>query len=545
MTLTAPTPLGVPGPLGDAATAAAAQAAQIAAQLASSSWAQGGAEAFRVAFADPGGTTVRIVTWALEYVHPLDTWLDALTGDKAQVSAFAQTWTGVASTLREAQQDVVTARGRMSEQQGQTARAVRKRLDDIDGALVEAGDWSDAAAKALELASTIVTAVHDAIIGALSELAGLVVELFGFTLNPFDKVDELKRLVNRAGEFIRVIGQLIDRMTTAFEQLKQLLDALAPVIADIVESLRPILAKMVHVAAIGIGTGIGSAAGPLGAAGGAFVGGLFGGAAADLIQPDLRVTDLDPSLLTTDTQREAYADVRDVTRLDTLADAVRQNGFVDRMGATERSVVAIKQIVGDDGQTRFVVSLPSTQDWNFPGKVDQGSLGDLDTNVALVTMDDPAARTQYERAVMQAMQDAGVPPGAHVVYTGFSQGGIMAASIAEHDRTYVTDAIITNGAPIGTFDIPATTRIVSFEHAADPVPAADGQYTDSTASDPNRTNVKLPNPPSGWSPLQTHNNDNYTQSVATWEAANPDAAADVRALITGRVVDHQFHEFHE
>ncbi|TPW77583.1 hypothetical protein [Schumannella soli] len=519
--------------------------AEVAARLASGSWAPGGAEGFRVDFADPGGTTVSIVSWALEYVHPLDTWLDALTGDKAQVSAFAQTWTGVASSLRDAREQIVSARGTMSEQQGQTARAVRKRLDDLDGALTEAGDWADAAAKALELASTIVTAVHDAIIGALSELAGLVMDLFGFTINPFSKIDDLKRVVHRAGEFIDVIRQLIDRMTTAFEQLKALLEALLPVIGDLLERLRPILAKMVHVGAIGLGSAIGSGAGPLGTAAGAVVGGLFGGAAADLIQPDLRVTDLDPSVLGTDQQRAAYAAANGMTRLDSLSDAVRQNGYADQIGAAERSVVDIKQIVGDDGQTRYVVALPSTQDWNFPWKADQGSLGDLDTNVALVTMDDPAMRTQYERAVMQAMKDAGVPPGAHVVYTGFSQGGIMAASIAEHDRTYVTDAIITNGAPIGTFDIPPTTRVVSFEHAADPVPVADGQYTDSTASDPNRMNVKLPNPPEGWDPMSTHNNAHYTQSVATWEAANPDAAADVRSMVTGRVVDHQFHTFHE
>ncbi|GAB3399303.1 hypothetical protein GCM10027515_05480 [Schumannella luteola] len=556
MTLTAPSTFGETGSFseagaalgsaaGEAAGRALGSAADVAAQLASGAWAQGGAEAFRVAFADPGATTVKIVSWALEYVHPLDTWLDALTGDKVQVSAFAQTWTGVSSSLHDAREQVVSARSTMAEQKGQTARAVRKRLDDLDGALTEAGDWSNAAAKALELASTIVTAVHDAIIGALSELAGLVMDLFGFTINPFSKIDDLKKVIHRAGEFIKVIGQLIDRMTTAFEQLKALLEALLPVIGDILEKLRPILAKMVHVAAIGIGAGVGSAFGPLGTAGGAVVGGLFGGAAADLIQPDRRVTDLDPSVLSTQEQRTAYEQANGVTRLDSLSDAVRQNGYADQIGAAERSVVDIKQIVGDDGQTRYVVALPSTQDWNFPWKQDQGSLGDLDTNVALVTMDNPALRTQYERAVMQAMQDAGVPPGAHVVYTGFSQGGIMAASIAEHDRTYVTDAIITNGAPIGTFDIPPSTRVVSFEHAADPVPIADGQYTDSTASDPNRTNVKLPNPPEGWDPMSTHNNAHYTQSVAAWEAANPEAAADVRSMITGRVVDHQFHAFNE
>jgi len=531
MTLTAPAP------------ASAAAGSGIAAQLAGGSWAPGGAGSFHVDFAQPGGATVRIVSWALEYVHPLDQWLNALVGDTAQVASFARTWSGVASTLTGARGDVAAARTRSASQQGRTARAIRTRLDDLDGALGEAADWSSAAAAALELASTIVTAVHDAVVGALSELAGLVVDLFGFTLDPFDKVDELRALVHRAQELIRIVGQLIDRMTQALAQLKALLEALQPVVGDLLERLRPTLAAIVHgLGGVG-GAILGSELGPLGVLGGGYLGTIVGGGAADLLEPDRRVTELDPSILTPE-QRAAYADASGVTELTSFSDLVQGNGYADHIGGTDRSVVDITKIVAADGRTRYVVALPSTQDWDFPGLGDNPALNDLDTNVALVAMDG-AGRTQYERAVMQAMSDAGVPPGAHVVYTGFSQGGIMAASIAEHDRTYTTDAIVTNGAPIGTFDIPSTTRVLSFEHAADPVPVLDGQYTDTSASLPNHTDVKLPNPPAGWGPLDTHNNQNYTQSVAGWEARNPDAAADVRAMVTGRVVDRQFHTFHE
>jgi hypothetical protein len=536
MTLTAPALASAASSTGDASG--------IASQLASGAWAPGGAAAFQVPFAQAGGTTVRIVSWALEYVHPLDQWLDALVGDRAQVASVAQTWTGAASDLRDARGQVAGIRGRTAEQQGRTARALRKRLDDIVGALGEAADWAAAAAAALELASTIVTAVHDAVVGALSELAGLVVDLFGFTANPFEKIDQLRELVHRAEELIRVVGQLIDRMTTAFEQLRALLQALQPVVDDILERLRPVLAEIVHHLSGLTGAAAGAELGPLGMLAGGYLGEILGGGAADEVEPDLRVTELDPATLTPE-QRVAYDEARGVTSIDSFADAVRGNGYVDRIGGTDRSVVDITRIRSADGQERYVVALPSTQEWDFPGRGDRPAVNDLDTNVALMTMDDPAHRTQYERAVMQAMSDAGIPPGAHVVYTGFSQGGIMAASIAEHDRTYTTDAIITNGSPIGGYDIPPSTRVLSFAHATDPVPVADLQYTDASASDPNRTDVHLPNPPEGWTPSATHNNDHYVSSVQAWEAQNPTAAADVRAMVTGQVVDRQLHTFHE
>ena len=85
------------------------------------------------------------------------------------------------------------------------------------------------------------------------------------------------------------------------------------------------------------------------------------------------------------------------------------------------------QAGGNDGSLHWVVSLPSTQAWELSGPA--GAMNDRDNNVSLM-LDNPLLRTQYERMVRDAMQHAGVPQGADVVLTGFSQGGIMAANLA-------------------------------------------------------------------------------------------------------------------
>jgi hypothetical protein len=213
-------------------------------------------------------------------------------------------------------------------------------------------------------------------------------------------------------------------------------------------------------------------------------------------------------------------------------------------------VVDIKEVVGADGSTHYVVSLPSTQDWNLLKGPMQGdwsgtfrddpATNDLDSNVALMVMNDPAMRTQYERAVLQAMSDAGVPAGADVVYTGFSQGGIMAASLASHPTPYNTIGVVTNGSPIDRFDIPPTVRVVSFEHDGDIVPKLDLD-TRPEGDAGNRTTAHLPAPANG----PAHNNDNYVHSVQAWEAAHPQEAADLTSLLGGTVVDHQMHTWSE
>jgi hypothetical protein len=525
-------------------------ASAVTAPLANGTWSNGGAGAFHVGFADPGGQVTHFVHWALEYVAPLNEWVNQLAGNKAQVTQFASTWRGVATSLDSCEDSLRGSAKELDQLDGRTGRALRKRHDEIRAVLADASEWSTATASALELASTIVQAVHDAVVGALSRLAGLVTTLFGFTLNPFDKIDQLRQLCNRAYDYIEAVARLIQQMFDALGRLVGLLQSLIPLIVEGIDHLREELSAMLQKNAIGVGLALG---GPLGG----LLGGLLGGAASDLLASAPRVTELNPNDLAEE-QYDIWKASNSQKTIDSLADLIRTNGYADDMGGSDRSVIDIAMVEQADGTFHWVVALPSTQDWGLLKKMfgddfadtlkDYPATNDLDSNIALMLMDNPYLATQYERAVMQAMSDAGVPPGADVVYTGFSQGGIMAANLASNANSpYNVIGVVTNGSPIGGFDIPATIPVLSFEHFGDPVPLLDGEPIDQRALDnPNRTVVILPTPDGNFSTENTHNNTNYAESVEAWEAANNTAPGfGDPPFYAGEVVDRQQHTWGE
>ena len=532
-------------------------ATAVCAPLRSGSWAPGGVAAYRVSFSDPGGYVAHIVSWALEYVSPLDDWLDQLVGNEGQVASFTSTWRQVESALDGIETDLRLSDSRLDALEGRTARALRKRYDEIRQDVRDGAEWTGAVAAGLDLASEIVTALHDAVIGALSELAAIIVDLFGFTINPFDKIDQLIALNDHAMRFIEAIATLIERMFGAFAELVALLQALVPLVVEALDRLRVLTAQLLQAASPYLGAIVGIAGGPLGVVVGSLLTGALGGAASDMLSDAPRVTELDPADLSTEphgdppmSQLEAWQDANSTTGLHDFSDLVAANGLTDAMGGSDRSVIDIKKVRGEDGSYHWVVSLPSTQDWGMLKTMfgddfvdtlrDYPATNDLDSNIALMLMENPVLATQYERSVMQAMADAGVPPGGEVVYTGFSQGGIMAANLASNPASpYTTIGVVTNGSPIDGFPIPPSVPVISFEHVGDVVPVLDGHAVDAGDVVENviGNHKKVVMFPGG----DAHNNTTYTESVQQ----NFDQYSGDYEQFFGTVVDQQQHTWTE
>lgn len=467
-----------------------------------------------------------IVGMVMQYVEPLREWFDDLLGDPAAVAGAASAWEDVSRAIVDIPASVESARAALSEGDGRTIRALRERHEDLLVVSQDAAEWTAATGAALRLASRIVDAVRSFVCDFLTQLARFADELFSFTLNPFEVADRIRDFADAAFDLIASAGRLVTDLLEALFALGSLLQKLLPIIAEGLDRLGDVLAQMLPY----VGAVFGFVAGGIP---GAAVGWVLGGAAENLFQESSDVEELDPGDLD-GARLEAWERAHGTTELTSLSDLVTANGATDAMGGEDATVVDVKKVIGPDGSVHWVVSLPSTQDWQFGP--DAGALNDRDSNVALM-MDNPIWRGAYERAVLEAMSDAGVPPGGDVVLTGFSQGGIMAANLAA-DGTfpYNTVGVVTNGSPIDSFDIPPNIPVYAFQHATDAVPMLDGNVISETP--PNVHRIVLPG---AASPLDTHNNDLYADSVAQWERqyeatyGTPPPYVD---LFTGQVVDH-------
>ncbi len=454
----------------------------------------------------------------IAYVQPLRDWFDQLLGDSAQVGGVAAQWEDAAASLTELAPRLRVGRTALTDLDGRTVRALRERHDDLLAVTRDAAEWAAATAASLRLASRIVDATRTYVCEVLTRLARFAEQLFSFSLNPLEIAHRVTDFARAAADLVAATGRLVTELLEALHALSALIQRLIPIIAEAAAALKDVVARMLP--AVGLATG-------------GLVGMLLGGAAQNFLQKSADVEELDPDTLDP-TRRQAWEDAQRVTRLDTFADLVAVNGTTDLMGGADATVIDVKRVVGADGSEHWVVSLPSTQDWQFSG--DKGAINDRDSNIALM-LDNPLLRSAYERAALEAMRDAGIRPGDQVVLTGFSQGGILAANLAA-DPTfpYRTIGVVTNGSPVDGFAVPADIPVYSFQHESDLVPRLDGNGTGPVP--PNVHRITLPDT---GNPLAAHDNQYYRDSIAAWEqlyAAQHGAPPPGLSALTGAVVDH-------
>lgn len=213
-----------------------------------------------------------------------------------------------------------------------------------------------------------------------------------------------------------------------------------------------------------------------------------------------------------------------------------RNGELDRAGGTDSTVVEIVRVLDADGSPAvdenghpvWRVTLPSTQDWQIPGG-DAGAVNDLGSNLALILT--PDQRAAYERAVIEAMHQAGIGPNDAVMLAGWSQGGILAGALAS-DPTLPFDirAIAVAGSPIDHMPIPSDVSVIALQHDGDHVPRLDGV---PPRQGPNWVTVGMPSGTSHYphgSEFYADSADRFTDPAVTAEYPNFARVIDSQSL---------------
>lgn len=198
--------------------------------------------------------------------------------------------------------------------------------------------------------------------------------------------------------------------------------------------------------------------------------------------------------------------------------------------------VRVDKVRGADGVERVVVYVPATTDWS----VGSGNGTDMQTNLETIAGKDSAMR----KVVRQALEDAGVDGSTDIMLVGYSQGGIVAMSLADDpDFTakYNVTTVVTVGSPVSDYQVPDSVEVLSIEHDHDLVPQLDGR------KNPDRHNwttvTTSPHLGTGQQAQDAHSGDVYTNAISGIEN-DPDVQAFKRKrgeFFAGTVTEsHQY-----
>lgn len=175
---------------------------------------------------------------------------------------------------------------------------------------------------------------------------------------------------------------------------------------------------------------------------------------------------------------------------------------IARIPDDPRFPIRIERYTQPDGSHHVDVYIAGTRDLGFGSSSEPF---DMESNVALIAGVTAASLV----AVEKAMKVAGVRSGDRVTFVGHSQGGLVAARLAESGR-YSTAGLLTVGAPVGSAPVRGNYPAVAFSHSDDVVPGLGGKAGASQVIGVSRPSGKGPGDLGG-----AHSLDAYQSSAHT------------------------------
>lgn len=205
----------------------------IASGIRNGNWVEGGMGAFAAvadgmaAVVDPLGSAIGAgVGWLLEHMEPLKGWFNDLTGDAGEVMGFAGTWANIAASMQAASDELTRILGDLDSQRGLMIDTYRRFQGECAAHAAAAGRLSSAIGTGMQIASTIVQAVHDITRDALSQLIGTAISAVAtaaLTLG-FGTPWAVSQVATRAASLASKVGKFITKLVNAIKKLMPLLD---------------------------------------------------------------------------------------------------------------------------------------------------------------------------------------------------------------------------------------------------------------------------------------------------------------------------------
>ena len=168
--------------------------------------------------------------------------------------------------------------------------------------------------------------------------------------------------------------------------------------------------------------------------------------------------------------------------------------------------------------TGVIVNIPGTEKWG-PGAGDNPM--DLTGNAWQAGPNGWSAGSEATAdAISQLYEQHDIPPGTPLMLNGHSQGGMIASSLAANEdfaSQFNVTNVMTYGAPVDNYDVPADVNQLNIQHRLDVVPRIDlgghGLGPGGGGGD-HATTITLQSP-SLLNPVTNHSSAEYQESVQT------------------------------
>jgi len=202
----------------------------------SGNWVEGGIAGFSAAMdtvaavMDPIGTLIANgLGWLLDHIEPLKGWLNDLTGNAAEVQAFAATWNNVGARMNELG---VTARNRLADLHGlsgETITAYTAHVQGLSQHLTTSGQWAGAISTGLSMASSLVQMTHDLVRDAISQIVGMAISAAITAVATVGLATPViaAQVGSRVSALVPRISKTITTVVNAFTKLRGLVEELS------------------------------------------------------------------------------------------------------------------------------------------------------------------------------------------------------------------------------------------------------------------------------------------------------------------------------
>mgnify|MGYP001012484695 CR=1 FL=1 len=180
---------------------------------------------------------------ALEYVYPLNKWMNELTGDSAQVNGIGMSWQSVSESLSSIADELESSgQSAMAEMSGESVSAYLMRQGQVVNATRGVAGTSSKFGNAVATVATLVKKVHDLICAVVSELVGIAADAawkapltLGAAL-----ADACREIAQRAVQWASEIKNILTMVENAFNAIKAMVDMIGTAMSNLTSSIREV-----------------------------------------------------------------------------------------------------------------------------------------------------------------------------------------------------------------------------------------------------------------------------------------------------------------